>query len=39
MAEGNYNVPHQERDIRNHLRDYGLSIYGVYSDDTTATEN
>ena len=39
MAEGNYDFPHQERDIINHMLENGLSIHGLYAEDTTATTN
>ena len=39
MAEGNYDFPHQERDIVNHMLEHGLSIHGLYAEDTIATTN
>lgn len=39
MARGIYGLPYQERDISKYLQDHGLSIHGIYANDTTATVN
>lgn len=39
MAEGNYDVEHQERDIYRYLLDHGYSLQGLYSRNPIAIEN